>query len=148
MIWVDFLKRHLNENKSYAIIKRAYWLCALWYKKTLCPKLISDHVFYWEICSEYVSTNLGHHCLIVLAVVPWDWHLLLLWAKVRASLLAQRLRIHLQCRRPRFSPWLRKIPWRRKWNPLQYSCLENPTNRGGWRVTVHGIANSQTRLSN
>ena len=31
-------------------------------------------------------------------------------------------------------------------NPLQYSCLENPMGRGGWRVTVHGVAKSQTRL--
>ena len=23
-------------------------------------------------------------------------------------------------------------------NPLQYSCLENPTNRGAWQATVHG----------
>ena len=26
-------------------------------------------------------------------------------------------RVHLPCRRPRFSPWIRKIPWRRKWQP-------------------------------
>ena len=32
-------------------------------------------------------------------------------------------------------------------NPLQYSCLENPTDRGAWWVTVHGPAKSQTRLS-
>ena len=32
-------------------------------------------------------------------------------------------------------------------NPLQYSCLENSMDRGGWRATVHGIAKSQTRLS-
>ena len=25
-------------------------------------------------------------------------------------------------------------------NPLQYSCLENPTDKGAWRATVHGIA--------
>ena len=29
-------------------------------------------------------------------------------------------------------------------NPLQYSCLENPMNRGAWWVTVHRVANSQT----
>ena len=32
-------------------------------------------------------------------------------------------------------------------NPLQYSCLENPTDRGAWWATVHGVAKSQTRLS-
>ena len=26
-------------------------------------------------------------------------------------------------------------------NPLQYSCLENPMDRGAWRVTVHEVAN-------
>ena len=29
-------------------------------------------------------------------------------------------------------------------NPLQYSCLENPMNRGAWQVTVYRIAKSQT----
>ena len=31
-------------------------------------------------------------------------------------------------------------------NPLQYSCLENPKDRGAWRATVHGVAKSWTRL--
>ena len=32
-------------------------------------------------------------------------------------------------------------------NPLQYSCLENYMDRGGWRATVHGVAKSRTQLS-
>ena len=32
-------------------------------------------------------------------------------------------------------------------NPLQYSCLENPTDGGAWRATVHRVTKSQTRLS-
>ena len=35
-------------------------------------------------------------------------------------------------------------PWRRKWQPTQYSCLENPMDKGAWQATVHGVANSQT----
>ena len=31
-------------------------------------------------------------------------------------------------------------------NPLHYSCLENPMDRGAWQVTVHGVTKSQTRL--
>ena len=31
--------------------------------------------------------------------------------------------------------------------PLQYSCLENPMDGGAWRATVHGVAKSQTQLS-
>ena len=32
-------------------------------------------------------------------------------------------------------------------NPLQYSCLENPTDRRAWRATVHRVVNSRTPLS-
>ena len=31
-------------------------------------------------------------------------------------------------------------------NPLQYSCLENPMDRGAWPATVHGVAQNQTQL--
>ena len=36
----------------------------------------------------------------------------------------------LQCRRPAFDSWIQKIPWRRKWQPIQYSFLENLMDRG------------------
>ena len=45
-------------------------------------------------------------------------------------------RICLQCRRSRFDLCVLKIPWRREWNPLQYSCLENPIDRETWWATV------------
>ena len=32
-------------------------------------------------------------------------------------------------------------------NPLQYSCLKNPMDGGAWQAAVHGVAQSQTRLS-
>ena len=32
-------------------------------------------------------------------------------------------------------------------NPLQYSCLENPMDRGAWQATVHRVAKSRTQLS-
>ena len=32
-------------------------------------------------------------------------------------------------------------------NRLQYSCLENPMDRGAWWAAVHGVAKSRTRLS-
>ena len=31
-----------------------------------------------------------------------------------------------------FDSWVGKIPWRRACSPLQYSCLENPKDRGAW----------------
>ena len=31
--------------------------------------------------------------------------------------------------------------------PLQYSCLENPMDRGAWKAAVHGVSKIQTRQS-
>ena len=81
-----------------------------------------------------------------------------------------------QCRKPRFDPLFGKIPWRTEWQlppvffsfliyfsfnwriitlqnfvvfcqTLQYSCLENPMDRGAWWATVHGVTKSWTPLS-
>ena len=54
-----------------------------------------------------------------------------------------------QCRRRRSDPWRRSLgrsPGEGHGNPLQYSCLENPMDRGAWWATVHGVTKSQTRL--
>ena len=42
-------------------------------------------------------------------------------------------------------PGLGKSPGGGHGNPPQYSCLENPTNRGAWRATVHRVSKCQTR---
>ena len=40
-----------------------------------------------------------------------------------------------------FDPWVGKTPpGEGNDNPLQYSCLENPMDRGAWQATVHGVA--------
>ena len=39
-----------------------------------------------------------------------------------------------------------KIPWRRKWHPLQYSCLEKPMDRGACRAMVHGLSQSRAQM--
>ena len=42
-------------------------------------------------------------------------------------------------------PGLGRCPGEGNGNPaIQYSCLENPMDRGAWRATVHGVAKSQT----
>ena len=40
-----------------------------------------------------------------------------------------------------------RFPWSRKWQPAPVFLPENPMDRGAWRATVHGVAKSQTRLS-
>ena len=54
-----------------------------------------------------------------------------------------------QCRRIKrrsFNPWVGRSPGGGHGNPLQYSCLENPMDRGAWWATVHGVAKIRTRL--
>ena len=41
-------------------------------------------------------------------------------------------------------PGLGKSPGRGHGNLLQYSCLEDPMDRGAWRATVHMVTKSQT----
>ena len=41
-------------------------------------------------------------------------------------------------------PGLGRSPGGRHGNPLQYSCLENPMDRGAWQTIVHGVGESDT----
>ena len=41
-----------------------------------------------------------------------------------------------------------RLPGEGNGNPLQYSCLGNPMDRGAWWATSHRVAKSWTRLSN
>ena len=49
-------------------------------------------------------------------------------------------------KRHRFSPWVGKLSCRRAWQPAQNSCLENPMDRGTWKVTLHRVTKSQPQL--
>ena len=54
-----------------------------------------------------------------------------------------------QCRRHkrgRFDPWVGTSPGGGHGNPLQYSSLENPMDRGAWWATVHRVAKSWIQL--
>jgi len=43
-------------------------------------------------------------------------------------------------------PGLGRSPGEGNGNPLQYSCVENPMDRGAWRATVHRVRQSWARL--
>ena len=45
-------------------------------------------------------------------------------------------------KRHRFGPWVGKNSWRRAWKPTPGFLPENPMDRGAWRATVHGVAES------
>ena len=65
-----------------------------------------------------------------------------------ASPVAQTITSACNAGDPGLIPGLGRSPEERNGNPLQYSCLENPTDGGAWSVTVHVVAKSQTGLSN
>ena len=44
-------------------------------------------------------------------------------------------------------PGLGRFPGEGRDTPLQYPCLENPVDRGAWQAMVHGVPESQMRLS-
>ena len=65
----------------------------------------------------------------------------------RASLAAQTVASACNAGDPASVPGSGRSPGEGNGNPLQYSCLQNPMDGGGWRATVHGVAKSQTRLN-
>ena len=54
-----------------------------------------------------------------------------------------------QCRRHkrhRFDAWIRKIPWRKAWQPTPVFLPGESVDREAWQATVHGVAKSQRWL--
>ena len=112
--------------------------------------------FHEGLVSVYACCSLSYP----LASVLCTWYRSCGLKLMRASQVASCKESACQCRRCKrcgFDPWMGKIPWNRKWQPtpvffffffsLQYSCLENPMDRGACRATVRGVARSWTQLS-
>ena len=62
-----------------------------------------------------------------------------------ASLVAQKVKNPPTM----WETWFQSLGWedlleKGHGNPVQYSCLENPMDRGAWQVKIHGVAKSQT----
>ena len=84
-------------------------------------------------------------------MVKWStnfaWYLYELWT----SLVAQTIKNlpatqETWVRSLNSIPGLRRSTEEKKWQPLQYSCLENPMDRGAWWAIVHRVTKSQTWL--
>ena len=63
---------------------------------------------------------------------------------IRASLMAQTVESVCNVGEPGLIPGLERSPGGGSGTPFQYSCLENPMDRGGWWSRVHGVTNSWT----
>ena len=70
------------------------------------------------------------------------------------GLISDRAKVTFNAQRLKRLPamqetWVRSLGWEDppgegNGNPLQYSCLENPMDRGAWWATVHGVTKSET----
>ena len=69
-------------------------------------------IFCWSV---YTFADSFFHCNFLLS--PFSELLILVIILLGLPWWLRQLRICLQCRRPRFNPWVRKIPWRREWLP-------------------------------
>ena len=85
-------------------------------------------------------------------MVSWRLHMTLFhtyppWWASQAVLVVKNLPANARDKRAlRSIPELGRSPGGGYGNPLQYSCLENPMDRGAWRAAVHMVTKSQTWL--
>ena len=63
---------------------------------------------------------------------------------LHSSLVAQTVKNSCNAGHLDLIPMLGRSPGGGHGNPLQYSCLENPMDKGAWRATVHGVSESDT----
>ena len=95
------------------------------------------------------SSNSSSWCIYIY-VTLWPKHCLILIYWIHMGFLGSLNGEESACNVKDLGsiPGLGKIPREGHCNPLQYSCLENSMDRGAWWATVHGVAKSQTWLSN
>ena len=93
--------------------KAKFWLCKVVYKME-----VFMHTKF------YVPNYVGGKCTFGL---PW-------WLSSKESACQGR-----SCRRHGFDPSIRKIPGAGSGNPLQYSCLVNPMDKGAWWAAIQRV---------
>ena len=100
-----------------------------------------SYTFSWtslSICWFSLSWSL----LILQPSDSFEWTSLLEGGFPGGSVVKKKKKSACHCRRRRrhrLDPWVAKIPWKRKCNPLQYLLLGTPMERGVWWATVHRV---------
>ena len=89
------------------------------------------------ICNGHWSKTLSNYWHVMLNPIRFSYPLLAIpedsLIRLSHSWWLRRQSVSLQCSRPRFNPWVGKIPWRRKWQPTPVLL---PRKFHGWRSLV------------
>ena len=132
-----------------------HYLCSVFsFTLTAMFRVIQVAIFNLHPCHE-LQTHIRPHHILETELRNKNLH-------YQASQMAQWKRIHLPMQETqetwvwslgREDPRVGKIPGSGRspregnGNPLQYSCLKNPLDRGAWRTTVHGLTKSWMWMS-
>ena len=98
---------------------------------------------FWEYHINGIIRNITFwDCLLSLSMAPLRFiHVVMCFIRAsQAALVVKNPPANAGDLDTGLIPRWGKIPWRRKWSPLQYSCLENPMDREAWQARVHRIA--------
>ena len=87
-------------------------------------------------------------CFVWKIMIPLDPVASVEKGRTLASLVAQSVKNLPEMQKTWVNPWVGRAPLEGNGDPFQYSCLENSMDRWTWQTAVHGVAKSQTGLSN
>ena len=97
----------------------------------------------------FSSTTVHKHQFVGAHPSLWSSSHICTWLLVKTSLVAQTVKcLAYNAGDLGLIPGLRRSSGEGNGNPLLYSCLENPMDKGAWWATVHWVAKSRTGLSN
>ena len=122
------------------------WIYAVSSGPTVLPSRHSIKIALVKITNDLHVSNAGvssslplHFLAMWILLITFSF--LVFWAPVWIFLLLHRMLFSVFC-------WfLIILPGEGNGNPLQYSCLWNPMDRGAWWATIHGVPKSWTRLN-
>ena len=104
----------------------------------------------WLFIGKVMSPLFNMLSRLVIAFLPRSKHLLISWLQspsVDLPFSSDGKESACKAGDPGSIPGSGRSPGEGNDNPAQYSCLENPMDGGAWWDIVHGVAKSQTRLS-
>ena len=118
----------------------SFWWCLAW-------TIQATQLFQWlHLARKISSLKRGHGCISCGHCLLWGIFFSFLigtllchkWASQVVLVVKNPLANAGDIRDASFTPGLGRSPGEGHGNPLQYSCLENPMDRGAWQATVHG----------